>query len=72
MGPTGVAVHFWAIYHIKGTPAKFVGIVNKAPDEADGHHARDRGTQDIATTAPTFVGGRIVTSGEPVINANAS
>ena len=25
--------HSWAVYHIKGTPAKFVGIVDDAPDE---------------------------------------
>jgi hypothetical protein len=23
----------WAVYHIKGTPAKLVGIVDNAPDE---------------------------------------
>jgi hypothetical protein len=23
----------WAIYHIRGTPAQFVGIVDDAPDE---------------------------------------
>ena len=23
----------WAVYHIKGTPAKLVGIVDGAPDE---------------------------------------
>ena len=25
--------HSWAIYHIRGTPAQFVGIVHDAPDE---------------------------------------
>jgi hypothetical protein len=25
--------HSWAVYHIKGTPAKLVGIVDDAPDE---------------------------------------
>ena len=25
--------HSWAVYHIKGTPAQFVGIVDMAPDE---------------------------------------
>jgi hypothetical protein len=25
--------HSWAVYHLKGTPAKLVGIVNDAPDE---------------------------------------
>ncbi|HEY6255752.1 MAG TPA: hypothetical protein VIY51_08155 [Xanthobacteraceae bacterium] len=24
---------FWAIYHLKGTPAQFVGIVYDQPDE---------------------------------------
>jgi len=27
------ATHSWAVYHIKGTPAKFVGVVDDAPDE---------------------------------------
>jgi hypothetical protein len=26
-------IHSWAIYRIKGTPAKFVGIIDDAPDE---------------------------------------
>jgi hypothetical protein len=25
--------HSWAVYHIKGTPAKLVGIIDDAPDE---------------------------------------
>jgi hypothetical protein len=25
--------HSWAVYHLKGTPAQFVGIVDDAPDE---------------------------------------
>jgi len=25
--------HSWAVYHIKGTPAKLVGIIDNAPDE---------------------------------------
>jgi hypothetical protein len=25
--------HSWAVYRLKGTPAKFVGIVDNAPDE---------------------------------------
>jgi hypothetical protein len=25
--------HSWAVYHIRGTPAQFVGIVDDAPDE---------------------------------------
>ena len=23
----------WSVYHLKGTPAKFVGVVHDAPDE---------------------------------------
>ena len=26
-------LHSWAVYHIKGTPAKLVGIIDNAPDE---------------------------------------
>jgi len=25
--------HSWSVYHLKGTPAKFVGIIENAPDE---------------------------------------
>ena len=25
--------HSWAVYHLKGTPAKLVGIIDDAPDE---------------------------------------
>jgi hypothetical protein len=25
--------HSWAVYHIRGTPAQFVGLVHDAPDE---------------------------------------
>jgi len=25
--------HSWAVYHIGGTPAKFIGLVHDAPDE---------------------------------------
>lgn len=25
--------HSWAVYHIKGTPAKLVGIIDNAPDQ---------------------------------------
>ena len=25
--------HSWAVYHIKGTPAELVGIIDNAPDE---------------------------------------
>jgi len=31
---TKQANHSWAVYHLKGTPAKLVGIVDDAPDEA--------------------------------------
>jgi len=26
-------MHSWAVYHIKGTPAKLAGIIDDAPDE---------------------------------------
>jgi hypothetical protein len=25
--------HSWAVYHLKGTPAKLVGVVDNAPDD---------------------------------------
>ena len=31
--PTQQQAHSWAVYHIKGTPAKLVGIIDNAPDE---------------------------------------
>jgi hypothetical protein len=31
--PTKAAAHSWAIYHLKGTPAQFVGIIWNQPDE---------------------------------------
>jgi hypothetical protein len=31
--PTKQPTHSWAIYHIRGTPAQFIGIVFDAPDE---------------------------------------
>jgi hypothetical protein len=34
----------WAVYHIKGTPAKLVGIVDDAPDEKT---AIERAIEDI-------------------------
>jgi hypothetical protein len=30
--PTKQPGHSWAVYHIKGTPAKLVGIIDDAPD----------------------------------------
>jgi hypothetical protein len=30
--PTKQHLHSWAVYHIKGTPAKLVGIIDNAPD----------------------------------------
>jgi hypothetical protein len=33
-GPTKEQAHSWAVYHLKGTPAKLVGIVDDQPDEA--------------------------------------
>ena len=30
--PTKQHLHSWAVYHLKGTPAKLVGIVDNAPD----------------------------------------
>jgi hypothetical protein len=31
--PTEQQTHSWAVYHIRGTPAQFIGIVYDAPDE---------------------------------------
>ena len=31
--PTEQQTHSWAVYHIRGTPAQFVGLVYDAPDE---------------------------------------
>jgi hypothetical protein len=30
---TAARIHSWAVYHLKGTLAKFVGIIDSAPDE---------------------------------------
>jgi hypothetical protein len=32
--PPNPPLHSWAVYHLKGTPAKLVGIVDNQPDEA--------------------------------------
>jgi hypothetical protein len=37
--------HSWAVYHLKGTPAKFVGIVYDQPDEQSAIRAGNRGIQ---------------------------
>jgi len=31
--PSSKQTHSWAVYHIKGTPAKLVGFIDNAPDE---------------------------------------
>jgi hypothetical protein len=31
--PTKPETHSWSVYHLKGTPAQFVGIVWNQPDE---------------------------------------
>jgi hypothetical protein len=31
--PTKQSTHSWAVYHLKGTPAKLVGIVDDQPNE---------------------------------------
>jgi hypothetical protein len=31
--PAKQQLHSWAVYHIRGTPAQFVGLVYDAPDD---------------------------------------
>ena len=31
--PTKPLTHSWSVYHLKGTPARFIGIVFDQPDE---------------------------------------
>jgi hypothetical protein len=31
--PTKEQAHSWAVFHIRGTPAQFIGLVWNAPDE---------------------------------------
>jgi hypothetical protein len=31
--PTAQQTHSWAVYHLKGTPVHFVGVVYNQPDE---------------------------------------
>jgi hypothetical protein len=31
--PTKQQTHSWAVFHIRGTPAQFIGLVWNAPDE---------------------------------------
>jgi hypothetical protein len=31
--PTKQQTHAWTVYHIRGTPAQFIGLVYDAPDE---------------------------------------
>jgi hypothetical protein len=49
-GQTTTTAWFWCVYHIKGTPAKFVGIIDNAPD-AKTSIAPDQGIQGAAQQA---------------------
>jgi hypothetical protein len=40
--------HSWAVHHLKGTPAKLVGIVDDQPDEAAAIRAGDQGVRRAA------------------------
>jgi hypothetical protein len=40
--PTKQQLRSWAVYHIKGTPAKFVGIIDDAPDAETAIASSDR------------------------------
>jgi hypothetical protein len=41
----------WAVYHIRGTPAQFVGIVYDAPDEQAAIKEGDRGIRRAGESA---------------------
>jgi hypothetical protein len=49
--PTKPQTHSWAIYHAGGTPAKFIGLVHDAPDEAKRYREGDRGIQSAGQSA---------------------
>jgi hypothetical protein len=40
--PTKPQTHSWAVYHIRGTPAQFIGLVFDAPDEQAAIRRRSR------------------------------
>jgi hypothetical protein len=46
--PTEQQSHSWVVYHLKGTPAKLVGIIADAPDAKT---AIERAIEEISGTA---------------------